>query len=39
VLRESRGKTSKNSPVLESRSRPETGVLPRISLLLTRDRG
>jgi S-adenosylmethionine uptake transporter len=38
VLRESRGKTSKNSPVLESRSRPETGMLPRISLLLTRDR-
>jgi S-adenosylmethionine uptake transporter len=38
VLRESRGKVSKNSPVLESRSRPETGLLPRISLLLRRDR-
>jgi S-adenosylmethionine uptake transporter len=38
VLRENKGKTSKNSPVLESRSRPETGVLPRISLLLSRDR-
>lgn len=34
VLRESRGKVSKNSPVLESRTRHETGTLPRISLLL-----
>jgi S-adenosylmethionine uptake transporter len=39
VLRESRGNSSKNTPVLESRSRPETGTLPRISLLLSRDRG
>lgn len=38
VLRESRGKVSKNSPVLESRSRPETGLLPRISLLLRREK-
>jgi S-adenosylmethionine uptake transporter len=36
VLRESRGKVSKNSPVLESRTRHETGTLPRISLLLRR---
>jgi S-adenosylmethionine uptake transporter len=36
VLRESRAKVSINSPVLESRSRPETGTLPRISLLLKR---
>jgi S-adenosylmethionine uptake transporter len=34
VLRESRGKVSKNSPVLESRTRHETGTVPRISLLL-----
>ncbi len=33
VLRESRGKVSKNSPVLQSRTRHETGTLPRISLL------
>ncbi|MGO4907367.1 DMT family transporter [Pseudorhodobacter sp. W20_MBD10_FR17] len=39
VMRESRGKVSKNSPVLESRSRPETGMLPRISLLLRRENG
>ncbi|QCO56995.1 DMT family transporter (plasmid) [Pseudorhodobacter turbinis] len=39
VLRESKGKVSKNSPVLRSRSRPETGTQPRISLLLQRTRG
>nr|WP_022702434.1 DMT family transporter [Pseudorhodobacter ferrugineus] len=39
VLRESRGKVSKNSPVLESRTRHETGTLPRISLLLRREKG
>jgi S-adenosylmethionine uptake transporter len=39
VLRESRRGASKNTPVLESRSRPETGVMPRISLLLPRDAG
>lgn len=39
VLRENRASVSKNSPVLESRSRPETGTLPRISLLLSRDTG
>ncbi|RUS60173.1 DMT family transporter [Pseudorhodobacter sp. E13] len=39
VLRESRAKVSKHSPVLESRTRHETGTLPRISLLLSRDRG
>ncbi len=38
VLRESRGKVSKNSPVLESRTRHETGTLPRISLLLSREK-
>lgn len=36
VLREGRAKTSRNTPVLESRSRPETGILPRISLMLKR---
>lgn len=39
VLRESGGKVSKNSPVLESRTRHETGILPRISLLLRREKG
>jgi S-adenosylmethionine uptake transporter len=39
VLRESRARVSKNSPVLESRSRHETGTLPRISLLLRREKG
>lgn len=39
VLRESRAKVSKNSPVLQSRTRHETGTLPRISLLLSRDKG
>ncbi len=38
VLRESGGNVSKNSPVLRSRSRPETGTQPRISLLLRRMR-
>ena len=38
VLRESRLGASKNTPVLESRSRPETGVMPRISLLLSREK-
>jgi len=36
VLREGRAKVSENRPVLESRSRPETGLMPRISLLLRR---
>ncbi|WP_151720291.1 DMT family transporter [Gemmobacter serpentinus] len=36
VLRESRGKVSENRPVLESRSRPETGLMPRISILMRR---
>lgn len=39
VLRESRAKVSKNSPVLQSRTRHETGTMPRISLLLSRDKG
>lgn len=39
VLREARGKVSRNSPVLESRSRPETGIMPRISLMLRRGKG
>jgi len=36
VLREGTANVSKNSPVLESRSRPETGTMPRISLMLRR---
>jgi len=41
VMRESRTNVSKNSPVLQSRSRPETGIMPRISVMLRRgkDRG
>jgi S-adenosylmethionine uptake transporter len=39
VMRESRGAVSKNNPVLQSRTRHETGTLPRISLLLGRDKG
>ncbi|WP_323005692.1 DMT family transporter [Pseudorhodobacter sp.] len=38
VLRESGGKVSKNSPVLESHTRHETGTLPRISLMLRREK-
>ncbi len=34
VLRESRGDSSKNTPVLRSRSRPETGTTPRVSLIM-----
>ncbi len=36
VLREGKASVSENTPVLESRSRPETGLMPRISLLLKR---
>ncbi len=36
VLREGQASVSENTPVLESRSRPETGLMPRISLLLKR---
>ena len=36
VLREGLSKASENRPVLESRSRPETGLMPRISLMLRR---
>ncbi|HBD92350.1 MAG: hypothetical protein A2092_04940 [Rhodobacteraceae bacterium GWE1_64_9] len=36
VLREGLTKVSENRPVLESRSRPETGVMPRISSMLRR---
>lgn len=36
VLREGTGSVSKNSPVLSNKSRPETGLVPRISLLLRR---
>lgn len=40
VLREGQGNVSKNSPVLSNKSRPETGLMPRISLLLKRgERG
>lgn len=38
VMRESRVNVSKNSPVLQSRSRPETGIMPRISVMLRRGR-
>ena len=34
VLRESRSGTSQNTPVLRSRSRPETGTVPRASLYM-----
>ena len=36
VAREGNSTASKNRPVLESRSRPETGTMPRISLMLRR---
>lgn len=36
VLREDSGAVSINRPVLESRSRPETGTMPRISVMLNR---
>ncbi len=36
VLREDKGTVSENRPVLTTRSRPETGLMPRISLLLRR---
>ena len=36
VLRESGGKVETQRPVLESKSRPETGIMPRISLILAR---
>lgn len=34
VLREGRGKVSKNTPVLRTQSRPETGLMPRISTMM-----
>lgn len=37
VLREGTAKVSANSPVLSNKSRAETGLMPRISLLLRRD--
>lgn len=37
VLREGTATVSANTPVLANRSRPETGLMPRISLLLRRD--
>ena len=39
VLREGTAKVSENRPVLATRSRPETGLMPRISLLLRRGAG
>lgn len=36
VLREGTGRVSKNSPVLSNKSRPETGLMPRIGFLLGR---
>lgn len=36
VLREGGGKVDTQRPVLESKSRPETGIVPRISLILAR---
>lgn len=38
VMREGTARVSDHRPVLESRSRPETGLMPRISLLLRRNR-
>lgn len=37
VLRESRSSASDNMPVLRTRSRPETGLAPRVSTLLPED--
>lgn len=37
VMREGTPKVSKNSPVLSNKSRAETGIMPRISLLLRRN--
>jgi len=34
VLRESRSGASENTPVLRTRSRSETGIIPRISMLV-----
>jgi S-adenosylmethionine uptake transporter len=34
VLREARAKVSKNTPVLQTQARPETGVLPRVSSIM-----
>jgi S-adenosylmethionine uptake transporter len=39
VLREGKGSVSRNTPVLANKSRPETGLMPRISLLLRRGEG
>ena len=36
VLREGTPKVSRNSPVLSNKSRAETGLMPRISLMLRR---
>lgn len=36
VLREGRSNASRNTPVLRSRSRPDTGTIPRISTILRR---
>ncbi len=36
VLREGQPRVSENRPVLETRSRPETGAMPRLSLMLRR---
>jgi S-adenosylmethionine uptake transporter len=36
VLREGGGKVATNRPVIDSRSRPETGTMPRISVMLSR---
>jgi hypothetical protein len=37
VARESRARVSDNTPVLRTRSRPETGTLPRVGALLPDD--
>ncbi|QYK41707.1 MAG: DMT family transporter [Paracoccaceae bacterium] len=37
VLREGRAKVSKNTPVLQTQSRPETGIWPRVSTLMGRS--
>lgn len=39
VFRESRPGLSENTPVLNTRSRPDTGLQPRVGLMLERDEG
>jgi S-adenosylmethionine uptake transporter len=36
VLREGKPRVSENRPVLETKSRPETGAMPRVSVMMRR---